>query len=112
MRTGGQTVRVTTISMMESVASEVRPEGRVAPWSGLAQTVEAPGARAPRGDAQQAADDDDIFEEHKLLNKLLSFRRGEIEDSEREGLLRGLVAALARGYANLEQGHRLRRAVG
>lgn len=35
----------------------------------------------------------------------------EIEDSEREGLLRDLVAALARTYANLELGHRLMRAV-
>jgi AraC-like DNA-binding protein len=35
----------------------------------------------------------------------------DIEDSDREGLLRDLVLAMARTYANLEEGHRLMRAV-
>jgi AraC-like DNA-binding protein len=52
-------------------------------------------------------------EVREQANRLaLSMSAGvEIEDSEREGLLRDLVAALARTYANLEQGHRLMRAV-
>lgn len=52
-------------------------------------------------------------EVREQANRLaLSMSAGvEIEDSEREGLLRDLVAALARTYANLELGHRLMRAV-
>ena len=52
-------------------------------------------------------------EVREQANRLaLSMSAGvDIEDSDREGLLRDLVLALARTYANLDDGHRLMRAV-